>query len=64
MLVTYIKEKIDLMKIKAIIWQEDGVCCGSVPAFPGCYTWGESYEHLLEMLEEAIQGWLEADSVA
>lgn len=47
------------MKIKAIIWQEDGVWCGSVPALPGCHTWGESYEHLLEMLEEAIQAWIE-----
>ncbi|MEG3435610.1 hypothetical protein V0288_00625 [Pannus brasiliensis CCIBt3594] len=23
------------MKIKAVIWQEDGVWCGSVPALPG-----------------------------
>ncbi|WP_431356807.1 type II toxin-antitoxin system HicB family antitoxin [Komarekiella delphini-convector] len=28
------------MKIKAVIWQEDGVWCGSVPALPGCHTWG------------------------
>ena len=47
------------MKIKAVIWQEDGVRCGSVPALPGCHTWGESEEHLLEMLKDAIQGWLE-----
>jgi predicted RNase H-like HicB family nuclease len=47
------------MKIKAIIWQEDGVWCASVPALPGCHTWGDSYEHLLEMLQDAIQGWLE-----
>jgi predicted RNase H-like HicB family nuclease len=47
------------MKIKAIIWQEDDVWCASVPALPGCHTWGESYEHLLEMLEDAVQGWLE-----
>ena len=47
------------MKIKAVIWQEDGVWCGSVPALPGCHTWGESYDHLLEMLEDAIQGWLD-----
>jgi len=46
------------MKIKVVIWQEDGVWCGSVPAFPGCYTWGEIYDHLLEMLKDAIQGWL------
>lgn len=50
------------MKIKAIIWQEDGVWCGSVPALPGCHTWGESYEQLLMMLEDAVQGWLEAAS--
>ncbi len=47
------------MKIKVIIWQEDGVWCGSVPALPGCHTWGESYEHLLAFLEDAIQGWIE-----
>lgn len=47
------------MKIKAVIWQEDGVWCGSVPALPGCHTWGETYEQLLEMLEDAIEGWLE-----
>ncbi len=47
------------MKIKVVIWQEDDVWCGSVPALPGCHTWGNSYEHLLEMLEDAIQGWLE-----
>ncbi|AFY61154.1 hypothetical protein Syn6312_2022 [Synechococcus sp. PCC 6312] len=50
------------MKIKVVIWQEDGVWCGSVPALPGCHTWGESYEELLEMLKEAIIGWLEVAS--
>lgn len=50
------------MRIKAVIWQEDGVWCGSVPALPGCHTWGESYEQLLEMIEDAIQGWLEVAS--
>jgi predicted RNase H-like HicB family nuclease len=50
------------MKIKAVVWQEDGVWCGSVPALPGCHTWGESYEQLLEMLEDAVQGWLEVAS--
>lgn len=47
------------MRIEAIIWQEDGVWCGSVPAMPRCHTWGDSYEHFLTMLEEAIRGWLE-----
>jgi len=50
------------MKIKAVIWQEDGVWCGSVPALPGCHTWGATYEQLLEMLEDAIEGWLEVAS--
>ncbi|WP_404824158.1 type II toxin-antitoxin system HicB family antitoxin [Nostoc flagelliforme] len=50
------------MKIKAVIWQEDGVWCGSVPCLPGCHTWGDSYEHLLEMLQDAILGWLEVAS--
>jgi predicted RNase H-like HicB family nuclease len=50
------------VKIKVEIWQEDGVWCGSVPALPGCHTWGDSYEHLIEMLQDAIQGWLEVAS--
>jgi len=50
------------MKIKAVIWQEDDVWCGSVPALPGCHTWGESYDHLLAMLQEAVQGWLDVAS--
>ena len=33
-----------------------------VAALPGCHTWGESYEQLLEMLEDAVQGWLEVAS--
>ena len=47
------------MKIKVEIWEEDGIWCVSVPALPGCHTWGDSYEQLLEMLQDAIQGWLE-----
>ncbi|MEY3329025.1 MAG: hypothetical protein RLZZ115_1908 [Cyanobacteriota bacterium] len=50
------------MKIKVIVWQEDNVWCASVPALPGCHTWGESYEHLMEMVKDAIEGWLEVAS--
>ena len=50
------------MKIKVIVWQEDNIWCASVPALPGCHTWGESYEHLMEMVKEAIEGWLEVAS--
>ncbi|EKD10853.1 hypothetical protein SPLC1_S050610 [Arthrospira platensis C1] len=48
--------------MKAMIWQEDDVWCGSVPALPGCHTWASSYEELLEMLADAVQGWLEVAS--
>jgi predicted RNase H-like HicB family nuclease len=47
------------MKIKVIIWQEDDVWCASVPALKGCHTWGETYEHLLEMVKEAIELYLD-----
>ncbi|MEH2048197.1 type II toxin-antitoxin system HicB family antitoxin [Nostoc sp.] len=36
--------------------------CASVPALPGCHTWGDSYEHLLEMLQDSIQVCLEVAS--
>lgn len=50
------------MKIKAIIWQEEEVWCGSVPALKGCHTWGNSYEDLLEMLQDAVHAWMETAS--
>lgn len=50
------------MKIKVVIWQEDDVWCASVPGLPGCHTYGDNYEHLIEMLQEAIEGWLEVAS--
>jgi predicted RNase H-like HicB family nuclease len=28
----------------------------------GCHTWGGSYEHLLKMLQDAVQAWLEVTS--
>jgi predicted RNase H-like HicB family nuclease len=50
------------MKIKVIVWQEENTWCASVPALPGCHTWGESYEQLMIMVKEAIEGWLEVAS--
>jgi predicted RNase H-like HicB family nuclease len=50
------------MKLKVIVWQEEDVWCGSVPALPGCHTWGETYEELIVMLKDAITGWLEVAS--
>lgn len=50
------------MKIKVIVWQEEDMWCATVPALPGCHTWGENYEHLIEMVKEAVEGWLEVAS--
>ncbi len=50
------------MKLKVLVWQEEDIWCASVPALPGCHTWGENYEHLMEMLSEAVEGWLEVAS--
>jgi len=36
----------------------DGVWLSS--RVTGCHTWGESYEHLLKMLEEAIKAGLKS----
>lgn len=47
------------MNLKVIVWQEEDVWCSSVPALPGCHTWAESYDELMEMTKEAVEGWLE-----
>lgn len=47
------------MNIKVVVWQEDDVWCASVPALSGCHTWAESYDDLMVMVKEAIEGWLE-----
>ncbi|MBI2426053.1 MAG: type II toxin-antitoxin system HicB family antitoxin [Candidatus Hydrogenedentes bacterium] len=31
----------------------------TVPALPGCVTWGEDYAHALAMAQEAVEGYLE-----
>ncbi len=47
------------MNLKVIVWQEEDIWCASVPALPGCHTWGKSYDELMEMTKEAVEGWLE-----
>jgi predicted RNase H-like HicB family nuclease len=39
--------------------EEDGRYSVSVPALPGCLTWGETPDEALLMAEDAIQGYLE-----
>jgi len=31
----------------------------TVPALPGCVTWGADYDHAIAMAREAIEGYLE-----
>ncbi|SKB15965.1 conserved hypothetical protein [Planktothrix sp. PCC 11201] len=48
------------MNIKAIVHEaEDGGYWAEVPALPGCVTQGETWEEVMENLQEAIEGWLE-----
>ena len=35
-----------------------------VPALPGCYSWGYSYEEALKNIKEAIELWLEVKKEA
>ncbi len=47
------------MNLKVIVWQEEDVWCANVPALPGCHTWAESYDEVMAMVKEAVEGWLE-----
>jgi antitoxin HicB len=38
---------------------EEGGFAVSVPALPGCLTWGISFDHAVAMAHEAIQGFVE-----
>lgn len=47
------------MKLKAIIHQaEEGGYWAEVPALPGCITEGDTWEELMNNLQDAIEGWL------
>jgi predicted RNase H-like HicB family nuclease len=48
------------MKIKAIVHQaEEGGYWAEVPALPGCITEGDTWDELIDNLQDAIEGWLE-----
>jgi len=40
--------------------EEDGRYSVSVPALPGCHTWGQNLPHAFRMVEEAMQCHLES----
>ena len=42
---------------------EDGYYVGSVPTLPGCHTQAASMDQLLGRMREAIELWIEVESV-
>ena len=36
----------------------DGRYTAFVPSLPGCITWGETVEHALEIIKDAIEGYI------
>ena len=50
------------MKLRAIVHRaEEGGYWAEVPSIPGCVTQGETHEELMQNLEEAVAGCLEAE---
>jgi antitoxin HicB len=39
--------------------EPEGVYTAMVPSLPGCVTWGDTVEKALEMIEEAIIGYIQ-----
>ena len=51
------------MKLKVIIHKaEEGGFWAEVPAIPGCYTQGDSWEELLQNIYEAVEACLSVDA--
>jgi len=49
------------MKYAVILTKdEEGNWLASVPAFPGCHTWGHTREEALANAQEAVEGCIES----
>lgn len=49
----------DIKTFRIVLKKEpDGNYTAFVPSLPGCITWGETVEHALEMIREAITGYV------
>ncbi len=49
------------MKYAVVLSQDDaGNWLVSVPAFPGCHTWGQTRHEALENAREAVEGCIES----
>ena len=48
------------MKLHVIIEKDEaGYYVAEVPALPGCFSQGKTYEEAISNIKEAIEGWLE-----
>ena len=50
------------MKLKVIVHEaEEGGYWAEVPAIPGCATQGQTFDELLNNIQEAVEGCLSVD---
>lgn len=50
------------MKLKVVVHRaEEGGYWAEVPAIPGCFTQGDTWEELIQNIYEAIEAYLEVD---
>ena len=50
------------MKVRVVVHEtEEGGYWAEVPAIPGCATEGDTYEELIQNLQEAIEGCLSVE---
>ena len=50
------------MKVRVVVHEaEEGGYWAEVPAIPGCATEGDTYEELIQNLQEAIKGCLSVE---
>jgi predicted RNase H-like HicB family nuclease len=48
------------MKLNVIIEKDEaGYFVAEVPALPGCFSQGKTYDEAIANVKEAIEGWLE-----
>ena len=48
------------MKLHVVIEQDEaGYYVAEVPALPGCFSQGKTYEEAVINVKEAVEGWLE-----
>ena len=48
------------MKLHVIIEKDEaGYYVAEVPALPGCFSQGKTYDQAVENIKEAIEGWIE-----